>query len=657
MIGSDKYLYIDIETYSSLDLKSVGVYKYVESQDFKITLITYGSNLEDLRCVRLAEGETVSTELLGLLINPKIIKVAHNAVFEMVCLNKYFSIDIDPKQWACTAILATAQGLPRSLADLSLALGLDYKKQLNGVLLVNYFAKPNKKGEMNLPKDNSEKWNEYIEYNIQDVRALIALHSKLLSLPFRLTEKEKKIFALDYKINSCGIEVDTSLVSSVIEIIDTHFNLLEEKAKELTGLSNPNSLVQLKDWLLRDCGIALESLTSSAIEKLIETEIPEKAKEVLQIRQELGKSSVKKFNKLNDATTKDNVVKGTLMLYGAERTGRWAGRLVQVQNLPRNNYASKELQFLRELIKAKDLDTVQLFYEESITDLLVQLIRTALIAGKSKTFVISDYSAIEARVIAWLANESWVLEEFAGEGLIYEATASKMFNVDKQTVRKGHANYKYRDMAKRAVLGLGYGGGVNALKAMGADKTMSAEEMVNLVKLWRMANANITKLWSNVQDLAISAIEYPNTVYKTDNGLISFKKINSTLYIKLPSGRAIAYQGVRLDDNKYGFRSIKYQGRTASGTWGELETWGGKIVENITQAIARDVLAWALVDLNREGYQIRFHVHDEVIISVDADKANSDLDRVVEIMCKGQDWTAGLPLKAEAFTNDYYLKN
>lgn len=666
MMIYSKTIYIDIETFSSANLKNVGVHKYVESPDFKIDLITYGETKSDLKVVEIANGDKVPDNLLELLSNPNCKKVAHNAVFEMVCLSKYLNVEIHPAQWECTAILATAQGLPRSLGELSELLNLQSKKEMSGTFLINYFAKPCKPTKsnggrtINRPCDNMDKWMQYVAYNIQDVKALIDLHKTLIARGFKLSNKELAVFEIDYNINKKGVRVDTELVNKVLDLVAVHFEKLSREAKTMSGLDNPNSVLQIKNWLETNYKIKMESLSKVAVDELINNlDIPEEVRSFLKIRQELGKSSIKKFNKLKDATCLDDYIKGTLMMNGAERTGRWAGRLVQVQNLPRNKYTGCKLDFLRGCIKRGDTETVELIYDEPLTDLLSQLIRTTFIPETGNTFVVSDYSAIEARVIAWLADEEWVINEFKGEGLIYEATASKMFNIPKNSIVKDNPNYSYRAKGKTAVLGLGYGGGVNALRAMGAAKQgMSALEMDELVKLWRINNRRIVAFWKESQKLALSAITTPGCKFTTQNKKIKFIAKDNTLYIKLPSGRLIAYQGAKITTNKWGYPSIEYQGRTSNGSWGRLETWGGKIAENITQAVARDVLAWSIVDLTAAGYQLAFHVHDEVVISIPND-INIEVaeEDIKTIMCKGHTWTTGLPLAAASFNSNYYLKD
>ena len=656
-------LFIDIETYSDVDLTSCGVYKYVDSPHFEINLFGYAYDDDPVTVIDLAQGETLPPEVLADLTNPDVLKLAHNANFERTCMAKYFARPMDPHQWECTAVRASTLGLPRSLADVGEALGLseDEKKMAIGKRLIQYFAKPceptKAKGgrTRNLPRHEPGRWNLYKEYNAQDVATERTIYNKLLRYPATLPE-ERSLWALDQIMNEGGVLVDTQLVGAIINYAEHHKQEQERRAMALSGIDNPNSLPQIRRWLASR-GIEPETLDKEGVAKLIE-DLRGRADvadivEFLSIRQELGKTSVTKYDAMARALCSDNRIRGMLQFYGANRTGRWAGRIVQLQNLPQNHI--KDLDGVRNMVKAGDFELIDLLYP-SLMDVFSQLIRTAFIARDGRTFAVADYSAIEARVIAWLAGESWRLEVFKTHGKIYEASYSQAFGVPIESVKKGSIE---RKKGKIMELALGYGGGISALKAFGADEMgLSDDELQHLVDRWRKTSPRITMFWTNAERSAKEAIAHPGVEVKLPSADIRFKLIGGTLFIKLPSGRAIAYQGARLVKN--GQRTeIRYMGQNQkTQKWEEIPTYGGKLVENITQATARDCLGAAMLALHKAGYTPQFHIHDEVVIEVDGATAEGDLERIEKLMqLDGTPWIKGLPLIADGYLTPYYKKD
>lgn len=642
-------LSIDIETYSSIDLSDCGVYKYVEADDFEILLFAYAFDSGKVEVVDLACGDELPDEILLALSDEDIIKRAFNAQFERTCLSKALGIDLDPKQWVCTMALAAMLGLPSSLDKVAEVLQLDQQKMKAGKMLIKYFCLPclptqtNGGRTRNMPWHDMDKWALFTQYNVQDVETERAIAEALKKYP--IGDFEKSIYALDQRINDLGIELDRGLIEAVLEFNQEYQERLMSEARELSGLDNPNSNAQMKKWLLTK-GIETESLNKEAVDALMKTDLPIDVERFLTLRRELGKTSVTKYSTMDRAICKDGRIRGVLQYYGAGRTGRWAGRLVQVQNLPRNYL--RELDDARTLVKSKDFELIEMLYD-SPSDLFSQLIRTAFIAKEGHTFVISDYSAIEARVIAWLADETWRQEVFATHGKIYEASASQMFHVPIEEVTK---DSDYRRKGKIAELALGYQGGVGALTKMGGEAMgLSEKEMKDIIKNWRAANKAIVRLWNEVEDRAKEAILNQKTV-QLKHG-VSFTSKEDYLFIKLPSGRSLAYYKARVVDG-----SIKYEGMDqTTKKWRVDDTYGGKLVENIVQAIARDCLAIAMGYVQMIGYRICMHIHDEVVVEVP--KADSDyhLKRIKALMDQDIGWASGLKLNAEAFTSDYYLKD
>lgn len=656
----ERKLFIDIETYSDVDLTSCGVYKYVDSPAFEIMLFGYAYNDDPVTVLDLAQGETLSEELLEDIISADVLKLAHNANFERTCMTKYFGKDMYPGQWECTAVRASTLGLPRSLAAVGEALGLgeDEKKMAIGKRLVQYFAKPcaptktNGGRTRNLPRHEPERWALYKEYNAQDVVTERAIYKRLIKYPTtRIAERQ--LWALDQLMNEGGVLIDTQLVGSILNYAEEHKRMQKQRAMQISSIDNPNSLTQIRRWLQAK-GIEANSLDKEGVKALIK-ELNDKAPEVvefLSIRQELGKTSVTKYDAIDRALCSDNRIRGMLQFYGANRTGRWAGRIVQLQNLPQNHI--KDLDGVRNMVKAGEFDLIDMLYP-SLMDVFSQLIRTAFIAREGYTFAVADYSAIEARVIAWLAGESWRIEVFKTHGKIYEASYSQAFKVPVDSVKKGSVE---RKKGKIMELALGYGGGINALKAFGADEMgLSDDELQHLVDRWRSTSKNIVAFWRDTESAVKDAIANPGAVIRLKRGL-AFKLIDGTLFVKLPSGRAIAYQEAKLVRN--GNRTeIRYKGQNqVTQKWEEITTYGGKIVENITQATARDCLGAAMLALHDEGYTPQFHIHDEVVIEVKAKTAEHDLERIEELMAlKGLDWIEGLPLTADGYLTPYYKKD
>ena len=659
MICSTK-LYIDIETYSETDLPSCGVYKYAEDPAFDVELFGYAYDDGPVEVVDLAQGETLPASVLEDLTRPEVLKIAHNANFERTCLTASLGTYMAPEQWLCTAVLASTLGLPRSLAAVGEVLGLkeDEKKMAVGKRLVQYFAKPcpptktNGGRTRNLPRHEPEKWALYKEYNRQDIITERTIYKLLKGYP-RPTPTERRLWCLDQRMNEGGVLIDTTLVENILGYSERHQVELQERARELSGIENPDSLPQIRRWL-RGKNIDTDSLNKDAVADLIkkyENTEPEVA-EFLRIRQELGKTSVTKYSAIGRALCDDNRIRGMLQFYGANRTGRWAGRIVQLQNLPQNKL--KDLDLARKLVRNNDFELLELLYDSPM-DVFSQLIRTSFIAREGCTFVVADYSAIEARVIAWLAGENWRLDVFRTHGKIYEASASQMFKVPIETITK---DSPLRKKGKVAELALGYQGAVGALEKMGGSAMgLTQEEMEHLVAAWREANGKIVELWRTVETAAKKAISHPGAAVRLQHGIV-YKMYGSTLFVTLPSGRTLAYQNARLE--QAGQRSsIKYMGQNQqTQKWEEVDTYGGKLTENLTQAVARDCLGAAMLRLDEFGYRPQFHVHDEVIVECKKDTAEADMEHIRELMAlRGLEWIEDLPLTADAYMTSFYKKD
>lgn len=640
-------LFIDIETYSSVDLKKSGVYPYTESPDFEILLFGYAFNDEPIEVVDFAQGEKLSSKVLTALYDDRVIKVAHNAAFEIACLNTHYGKFMDKSQWADTMIMAYYLSLPGSLDAVSKILRLDETKQSSGKMLINYFSKPctptrvNNQRTRNQPGHDLEKWQLYKEYNKQDVETERAIYKKLESFmpPIKIWQE----WVLDQKINDRGVSLDTSLIDSALYLSEKRVDELTEEAKKLTGLDNPNSPAQLKSWISELEG---EEITSIAKTANLEVADP-KSIRMLDIRSELGKSSLKKYETMKDCICNDGRARGLIQFYGASRTGRWAGRLIQVQNLPRNYL--KDLDETRKLVKRSDYELLTMLYDSPI-DALSQLIRTAFVPEEGNKFIIADYSAIEARVVSWLAHEMWQVEVFKTTGKIYEATASQMFKIPMDQITKD-----LRQRGKVASLALGYQGASNALIKLGAlNMGISEDELPGIVNRWRSANPNIVKLWKDAENCTRQALLSPGVDVKLPQNLdIVFNYAQGLLSIYLPSGRRLIYFNAKISSSN----RISYDGYAndeGKKTWGRVDTYGGKLVENIVQAIARDCLSIALTKLDEAGYAIVMHIHDEVVIDATNEQK---LEDVLSIMGEPIDWAKGLYLTADGFESEYYMKD
>lgn len=656
-----KHLSIDIETYSSVDIKKAGMYKYALSDDFQILLFAYSIDFGEVKIIDLAKGEILPEVIISALNDKNIIKHAYNAPFEWWCLNQAgYKTSIE--QWRDTMFHGLYCGYTTGLGATGTAIGLpqDKKKDTTGKALIKLFCvpcKPTKKngGRLrNLPHHEPEKWELFKNYCIQDVVTETEIYKRLSNFP--VPQEEQDLWVLDQKINAYGVKIDTELVRGALNINDIITAELTEEAVQVTGLDNPNSAAQLGKWLKEKTGQDIENLQKGTVSELIESLEDKEAVRVLEIRQELAKTSIKKYVAMEEAICPDGRVRGLLQFYGANRTGRWAGRLVQVQNLPRNYLET--LDYAREIVKSQDADFLKLVYG-NVSDTLSQLIRTAFIPSEGHKFVVADFSAIEARVIAWLAGEQWRQEVFATHGKIYEASASQMFGVSIELIKKGNPEYALRQKGKVAELALGYGGSSGALIAMGAlDMGLEEKELPDVVRRWRNANKRITDLWYGIENAVIKLMETGET--QGLKGIIFNREIDliygqDFLTIKLPSGRKLYYPKPHLKENRFGSNALHYFGvNQTTKKWEVQETYGGKLVENIVQAISRDCLAVTLKRLETEGLQTVMHIHDEAVIDADP---NVDLDKVCELMGQPIEWAPGLLLKAAGFESSYYMKD
>lgn len=647
-----KTLAIDIETYSSVSLQKCGVYAYAQSPDFEILLFGYAWDDGPVEVIDLAKGQSLPQELQDALYDPEILKTAFNASFERTCLSAFMGRVTPPEQWSCTAVMARELGLPGSLEAVGEVIGLpeDKQKSKTGRALIRYFSIPckptktNGNRTRNLPEHDPDRWNLYVEYNRQDVEAERAIRKKLSRFP--IYEKEQPLWVHDQHINDRGVGVDLSLAEHAVEIDGVIKARLLEQAKELTGLDNPKSTSQLKGWIEDTAGIEVESLNKKSIAGVRADADCAAVDQMLDIRAGLAKTSTEKYNAMLRTACPDGRIRGLTQFYGAARTGRWAGRLVQMQNLPQNKMPDRDLDTARQLVAAGDLETLELLFDD-ISGTLSQLIRTAFIPRPGYRFIVSDFSAIEARVIAWLASEEWRMEVFNTHGKIYEASAEQMFHLPKGSVKKGNP---MRQKGKIAELALGYGGSVGALKSMGAlEMGLEESELKPLVNSWRAANPAITKLWWDTDAAARRTIQ-TKAPTKLPFGM-GFYKQGPLLKLRLPNGRELSYVKPRIDDD-----SITYEGTIqSSGGWGRIESYGPKLVENIVQATARDCLAVAIDRLERAGFPVVFHVHDEVICEVPI--GVSSAAEISAIMAEPISWAEGLPLKADAYECEYYRKD
>lgn len=643
-------LFIDIETYSSSDLSKCGVYKYAQSEDFEILLFGYSIDGEAVEVVDIAGGEVIPPSIIAAIKDNSVIKYAFNALFERVCLSRFLGLPacayLDPKSWRCHMVWSAYLGLPMSLKDVGLILNIDDKKMDEGKDLIRYFCIPCKPTKTNGNRTRNkyfhapDKWEIFKAYNKRDVEAEIAIHRRLAKYP--VPDFVWDEYHIDQEINDRGIEVDVEFVKNAIAIgIKTSEDILKAM-QSLTGLDNPNSVSQLKGWL-EDKGVFVEDLGKKTVETLTKTQEND-IKDVLSLRQKSSKSSLKKYDAMISAVCSDNRARGMFQFYGGSRTGRFSGRLIQLQNLPRNEMP--DLRQARDLVKDNCLDTLSLLYDD-IPDTLSQLIRTSFIPHEGYKFIVADFSAIEARVIAWYAKEEWRIKAFENGADIYCESASQMFHVP---VVKHGINGELRQKGKIAELALGYGGGVGALQAMGAlDMGLSLEELDPLVKAWRAASPAIVNFWWSVDRAAKIAIERKTRT--TTHGLF-FEYRAGTLFITLPSGRSLAYAKPKLADNKFGDLSITFEGIGTTKKWDRIETYGPKLVENIVQATARDILCNSMKTLR--DYRICAHVHDELIIEV---KNEVTVEHISNLMAITPDWCKDLVLRADGYECEFYRKD
>lgn len=648
--STKRRLLLDLETYSSAEISKTGAFKYVESEDFEILLLAYAWDDEPVRVLDLLDpnGHDEMPDIMSGILDPGIVKVAHNSAFERACLRKYTGRYLPPEEWEDTMILAAMNGLPLSLDAAGAALELRDQKIKEGTALISYFCKPcrptiaNGGRTRNLPEHAPDKWERFKTYCKRDVEVEQAMYRRLRSFP--VTDFERKVWALDARINERGVLIDTEFVAAAIDMDSTCRERHMTEMQRLTGLENPNSVAQLKDWL-EAAGMSVDSLNKTTVLELKDKATDPTTRRVLELRQQLGKTSVTKYEAMQSAVCADGRVRGLLQYYGAGRTGRWAGRLVQVQNLPQNHL--DQIGTVRELVKERDLETLELCFD-SVPDVLSQLIRTAFGAKAGHVFHVADYSAIEARVIAYLAGEKWRMDVFRNGGDIYCSSASAMFRVP---VVKHGVNGHLRQKGKIAELACGYGGGVGALRAFGADKMgLTEEEMQDIVTQWRAASPSIPRFWRDVECAAVRAINNPGRTTTVPCG-VKYRRDGDALRCRLPSGRILSYWDAKLNTDG----SICFMGQNqTTRRWEKTGTWGGKLVENIVQAYARDCLAVAMVRLAEEGWKICFHVHDEVIVEA---PIGTSWEQVAEVMGRPIDWAPGLLLRGDGYSTPFYRKD
>lgn len=645
-----KTLSIDIETYSSVILQKAGVYKYTESPDFEILLFGYSADGAPVQTVDLACGEAIPEDVISALTDESVLKWAFNASFERICLSRFLGMPtgeyLDLESWRCSMIWAATMGLPLSLEGVGVVLGLEKQKLTEGKELIKYFCQPcaptksNGGRTRNRPADAPDKWDAFKRYNIRDVETEMSIQAKLHNFPVPDSVWEE--YHIDQRINDRGVALDLTLVREAIEMDGRSRSELTDAMKDITELENPNSVQQMKLWLA-DNGLETDTLGKKAVAEMIKT-VPPELQEVLTLRQQLAKSSVKKYQTMETCVCSDGRARGMFQFYGANRTGRWAGRLIQMQNLPQNHL--EDLAEARALVRAGDFDAVEMLYED-VPDTLSQLIRTAFVPRSGAKFIVADFSAIEARVIAWLAGEKWRQEVFAAGKDIYCASASQMFKVP---VEKHGVNGHLRQKGKIAELALGYGGSVGALKAMGAiEMGLTEDELPPLVDAWRQSNPNITKLWWDVDRAATEAVRYKR---KSETHGIHFDYRSGMLFITLPSGRHLAYVKPRIGENKFGGDCITYEGVGGTKKWERLESYGPKFVENIVQATSRDILCYAMQTLR--NCSVVMHIHDELVIEADP---RMSLPAVCEQMGRTPPWAKGLLLRADGYECEFYQKD
>ena len=686
MSSSPEPLFIDLETYSSVDITSCGVFRYTESDDFEILLLAYAYGHGPVRVLDLNNPDDAEPlrKIYADIVSPERIKVAHNCAFERCCLSEHLRVEMPIEQWEDTMILAAMNGLPMSLDAVGEALNLTERKIKEGTSLITYFCKPRPKransSQITLtqlpprrqPEENPEKWERFKEYCKRDVEVEQTVYYRLKKNT-KITVPERKLFEADSRINERGVRIDTELAEAAVAVGEEITAKATAEMKNLTGLSNPNSVAQLKEWLAVR-GVETGALDKAAVKELLDTVTDPTVRRVLELRQQLGKTSTSKYDAMLRSACFDDRVRGITQFYGAGRTGRWAGRLVQLQNLPQNHL--EDIAVVREIVRSRDTELLEMLYP-SVPDVLSQLIRTALVAAPERVFLVADYSAIEARVTAYLAGVKWRMDTFARGGDIYCQSASQMFGVP---VEKHGVNSHLRQKGKVAELACGYGGGVGALRAFGADKMgLTEEEMQSIVNQWRAASPEIPKMWRDVEDRAVSALNNPGRTYtlyrkeydperarlnegltggigfsdyfKADSIICRFKRDGDALRCLLPSGRKLTYWGAKLDSDGH----IVYMSQNqTTRKWEKAETWGGKLVENIVQAFSRDCLGAAIIRLEKAGYNICFHVHDEIIAEAHLGARWQDM---AKIMSEPLSWAPGLLLTADGYATPFYLKD
>lgn len=661
------HLSIDLETYSDVNLKKAGLYRYVQSPAFEILLFAYSLDGAPTQVVDMAQGEKIPLEVVHALTDPQCLKHAYNAAFEWYCLSKYMGVQLPPSQWRDTMLHGLYAGYTAGLDATGRALGIpeDKQKLATGKALIRYFCVPCKPTKSNggrtrnYPHHDPEKWELFKTYNGQDVVAEMEIERRLSVFP--VPDFVQKQWETDLLINARGVAVDMGFCEGALELGETIRAQLTDEAVQLSGLQNPNSVKQLARWLSAETGDDITSLRKETIKELLGRDNADHVQRMLEIRQELGKTSTKKYDAIEAAVCDDGRVRGLLQFYGANRTGRWAGRLVQVQNLPRTY--TEPLEFARELVKGRKLDALRTVYG-SPNDTLSQLIRTAFVAAPGNVLIDADFSAIEARVISWLADEEWRLEVFRTHGKIYEASASQMFGVPLERIKKGNPEYSLRQRGKVAELALGYQGGVPAMRQMDTGKLLadlSDEEIKDIVDKWRNTNPKIRNLWYSFNDAAIRVIQNGGSLrvrcctFARECDCI---RGTTCMTISLPSGRKLYYVEPAVGENRWGGPSITYMGVNDKNKWGRIETYGGKLVENVVQAIARDCLAQAIEHLEAAGLPVVFHIHDEVVIDTAAfDTNDAMLDKVVKIMSTPIPWAEGLPLGADGWVGAFFKKD
>ena len=691
-----RILYTDIETYSATDIKSAGAYKYIEDPEFEIMLIAYAWNDEPVRVIELrniqlrelhnphfktADEEAELQDVLAGLTDPDTIKVSHNCAFERTAYHRQFGIYQKPEEYVDTMILCAMNGLPLNLEAAGAALNLEEQKIKEGKALINFFCRPCKPTKVNggrtrnLPEHAPDKWERFVRYAGRDVTVMRNIYKLLHRFP--VTPFERKLWALDARINERGVKVDIELAEAAMAVDEAFRVEHVAEMQKLTGLDNPNSVAQLKEWL-ETVGVSCESLNKASVADLRAEATDPTTRRVLALRQMLGKTAAKKYETMIAAACADHRVRGILQYYGAARTGRWAGRLLQPQNMAQNHI--DHIDEVRELVRARDLEALELIYD-NVPDVLGQLTRTAIVAKEGHTFLVADYSAIEARVIAYLAGEQWRMDVFANGGDIYCSSASQMFKVP---VEKHGINGHLRQKGKVAELSCGYGGGVAALKAFGAEKMgLTETEMQEIVTQWRLASPTIPRLWRRVEDAAKAALENPgrrcavmrkyrdverakkNELLTGGRGysedflaggkVCTYWRDKDALRCQLPSGRILTYWDARLEDGGIVFMGLQTgQDGKQTKKWTKVDTWGGKLVENIVQAYARDCLAVAMLRLDEAGYEIAFHVHDEIVAEA---PVGSRWEDMAEIMGRPIDWAPGLLLRGDGYTTPFYMKD